>query len=145
METRSTTRRFDEMGEGLLADAWRTIHVGAVWAFELLAGVVAHALGASAVPQGPRERVEMAERRTAPAAPAAVELEPGPPMTLRELGLPRSIADELEAAFLAMGAVEGGLVAGYTFLGPDGVRHAVRLGPANGPASPTGAGPALAA
>ncbi len=46
--------------------------------------------------------------------------------TLEELGIPRAFAKELEAAFRAVGAIQGDQVVGFTFRTPDGVAHALR-------------------
>jgi hypothetical protein len=46
--------------------------------------------------------------------------------TLRELGIPGTLAAELEAAFRVLGATEGERVVGFTFVTPDGKRHALR-------------------
>jgi len=143
----SMTRRIEQMKGGLLADAWRTAWVGTTWAFELLAGVAARALGGRAALLPSDAPAEPAADRPAPAAASGVVrgTEAGVPMTLWELGLPRDLASEFEAVFRLMGTAEGDLVDGYTFVGPDGVRHPVRLAPANGPDSPSGTGQDLAA
>jgi hypothetical protein len=142
MKKDDVTSRIDTTSDGLLADAWRTCWVAVAWAYELIAGVAARALGGrtALLPSG------AAAEPTAERAPFAAEgqatrgAEPGAPLTLRELGLPRDLASEFEAVFRLMGRAEGDLVAGYTFLGPDGVRHPVRLAPANGPDSPSESG-----
>jgi hypothetical protein len=135
---------FEAMRYGLLADAARTCLVAVTWAFELLAGRVARAFGGKAAI---RASGAPAAEGTPSAATGAVErgTEPGAPMTLHELGLPRDLASDFEAVFRLMGAKEGNLVAGYTFLAPDGVRHPVRLGPAGGPRAGDGGVPDLAA
>jgi hypothetical protein len=46
--------------------------------------------------------------------------------TLRELGVPGTLAADLEAAFRTLGATEAGKVVGFTFVTPDGKRHALR-------------------
>lgn len=46
--------------------------------------------------------------------------------TLRELGLPGTLASDLEAAFRALGATRGNDVVGFTFVTTDGTRHALR-------------------
>jgi hypothetical protein len=139
--------RFEAMRYGLLADAARTLWVMVTWAFELLGGWAARSLGARTafLPSG--VAAEPADERVPLAAEGQVirGTEPGAPMTLRELGLPRDLASEFEAVFRLMGRAEGDLVAGYVFLAPDGVRHPVRLAPANGPGSPPGPGQDLAA
>jgi len=147
MKKDDVTSRIETMSDGLLADAWRTCWVAGAWAFELASGVVARAFGgrAALLPSG--VAAEPADER----APLAAEsqatrgTEAGVPMTLRELGLPRDLASEFEAVFRLMGRAEGDLVAGYTFLASDGVRHPVRLAPANGPGSPPEPGQDLAA
>ena len=130
-------------GDGLLADAWKTISVGAVWAYELASAAAARALGGRnpLLPSG--AAVEQASQPAAPAPAEVVERasEPGSPMTLRQLGVPRDLASELEAAFRYLGTRAGDVVAGYTFVAPDGARHAVRLTPE----SPSEAGRDLAA
>jgi hypothetical protein len=134
-------------GEGLLADAWRTISVGAIWAYELASAAAARGLGGrnALLPSG--TAVARATETVAPAQAEAMErdAEPGSPMTLGELGVPRALASELEAVFRLLGTQAGDVVAGYTFVAPDGARHAVRLAPANGPDSPSEAGRDLAA
>ena len=62
------------------------------------------------------------ESRTAVNEPTA------PARTLRELGIPGALAADLEAAFRALGATEGERVVGYSFVTPDGKRHALRQG-----------------
>jgi hypothetical protein len=47
--------------------------------------------------------------------------------TLRELGVPGSLAAELESAFLALGKTEGNRITGFSFVTPEGERHALRL------------------
>lgn len=46
--------------------------------------------------------------------------------SLRELGLPDELASSLEEAFRAVGATSGDRVIGFTFVTPDGERHAIR-------------------
>lgn len=46
--------------------------------------------------------------------------------TLRELGIPGALATELEAAFRYLGATVDDRVMGFTFVAPDGSRHALR-------------------
>ncbi len=46
--------------------------------------------------------------------------------TLRELGLPGALATELESTLRMLGATEGDRVVGFTFVTPDGKRHALR-------------------
>ena len=134
-------------GEGLLADAWRTISVGAIWAYELASAAAARAVGGrnALLPAG--AAVEQDSQPVAPAPAEAVDraAEPGSPMTLRELGVPHDLASELEAVFRLLGTREGDVVAGYTFVAPGGARHPVRLAPANGPDTPSEAGRDLAA
>lgn len=50
------------------------------------------------------------------------------PKSLEELGVPRQLAHELEAAFRAMGAMDGDRVVGFTFRTPDGVAYPLRAG-----------------
>jgi hypothetical protein len=47
--------------------------------------------------------------------------------TLQELGVPGALARDLEATFLAFGAVRGLDVAGFTFVALDGARHRLRV------------------
>ncbi len=58
--------------------------------------------------------------------PAVNEPTPATARTLRELGLPGALASDLEAAFRALGATSGERVVGFTFVTPDGERHALR-------------------
>jgi hypothetical protein len=143
----SMTKRIEETRDGLLADAWGTLRVGGTWAFELVAAAAGRALGGgnALLPSG--VAAEQAAERAAPAAAGVLEssTEPGAAMTLRELGLPHDLASEFEAVFRLLGTGTGDVVAGYTFLAPDGVRHPVRLAPANGPDSPSEPGRDLAA
>lgn len=141
------TDPFEAMRYGLLADAARTCLVAVTWAFELLAGRAARAFGRRAATRASGAPAVSTGERAPIAATGAVErgAEPGAPMTLHELGLPRDLASDFEAVFRLMGAKEGNLVAGYTFLAPDGVRHPVRLGPAGGPRAGHGGVPDLAA
>jgi hypothetical protein len=46
--------------------------------------------------------------------------------TLRELGLPGALATDIEAALRQLGATEDGRIIGFTFVTPDGKRHALR-------------------
>jgi hypothetical protein len=46
--------------------------------------------------------------------------------TLRELGLPGALATELESALRQLGATEDGRIIGFSFVTPDGKRHALR-------------------
>jgi hypothetical protein len=62
--------------------------------------------------------------RSLPTAPANVAREP---RTLVELGIPASLAGEMEATFRAMDLTRGERVVGYTFVRRDGTRHALRL------------------
>jgi hypothetical protein len=141
------TSRIEAMGDGLLADAWRTCWVAGAWAFELIAGVAARSLGGrtALLPSGVAAEPAAERAPIAATGGATRGAEAGVPMTLRELGLPRGLASEFEAVFRLMGAAQGDLVAGYTFLAPDGVRHRVRLGGAGGPDAPSGSRQDLAA
>ncbi len=58
-------------------------------------------------------------------APANVAREP---RTLGELGVPGTLARELELTLRGMGMVEGDRVPGWTFATPDGTRYALRVG-----------------
>jgi len=49
--------------------------------------------------------------------------------TLAELGVPGSLASEMELWFGLLGATRGDEVVGYTFRTPDGVTHPLRLAP----------------
>jgi hypothetical protein len=46
--------------------------------------------------------------------------------TLRELGVPGALATELESAMRLLGATEDDRIVGFTFVTPDGKRHALR-------------------
>jgi hypothetical protein len=46
--------------------------------------------------------------------------------TLRELGLPGALATDLESALRMLGATEDERIVGFTFVTPDGKRHALR-------------------
>jgi hypothetical protein len=48
------------------------------------------------------------------------------PRTLEELGVPRPLAADLEAALRVMGMVEGDRIVGLAFRTPDGALHALR-------------------
>jgi hypothetical protein len=50
------------------------------------------------------------------------------PRTLEELGVPGSLARELEAVLGAMGMIDGERIVGFTFRAPDGVVHPLRAG-----------------
>ncbi len=145
----STTKRIEETRDGLLADAWRTLRVGGTWAFELAAAAAGRALGGrnALQPSGVAAEQAAERERAAPAAAGVLErgTEPGAAMTLRELGLPHDLASEFEAVFRLLGTGAGDVVAGYTFLAPDGVHHPVRLAPADGPGFPSEPGRDLAA
>lgn len=54
--------------------------------------------------------------------------------TLRELGLPGTLATDLESALRQLGATEDGRIVGFTFVTPDGKRHALRTEPTRSPA-----------
>jgi hypothetical protein len=73
------------------------------------------------------EKEAVARSRTI--APANVAREP---RTLEELGVPGSLARELEATLRMMGATRGDRVVGYTFAARDGNRYALRLAPETG-------------
>ncbi len=75
----------------------------------------------------PREEATVAPVR--PITPAHVAREP---RTLEELGLPGSLAREIEASFRLMGLTRGDRVVGYTFTPRDGASHALRLATAPG-------------
>ena len=49
--------------------------------------------------------------------------------TLAELGVPGSLASEMELWFGLLGATRGDEVVGYSFRTPDGVTHPLRLSP----------------
>ncbi len=51
--------------------------------------------------------------------------------TLAELGVPGSLAREMELWFELFGATRGDEVVGYTFRTPDGVSHPLRRSPAH--------------
>ncbi|HET6438430.1 MAG TPA: hypothetical protein VFG59_10235 [Anaeromyxobacter sp.] len=48
------------------------------------------------------------------------------PKTLRELGVEGGLAAEMEFGLHLLGAVQDGRVMGFTFVTPDGRRHALR-------------------
>lgn len=48
------------------------------------------------------------------------------PRTLEELGVPGSLAAELEGSLRVMGMVDGDRIVGFTFRTPDGVLHPLR-------------------
>ncbi len=48
------------------------------------------------------------------------------PKTLRELGVPGSLASEMELMFELLGHTKGDRVTGFTFRTPDGVKHELR-------------------
>jgi hypothetical protein len=50
------------------------------------------------------------------------------PKTLRELGVPGSLAAELEAVLRVRGHHQDGRVVGYRFVTPDGVSHPLSMG-----------------
>jgi hypothetical protein len=47
------------------------------------------------------------------------------PSSLRELGVPGPLASELEVLLQIGGKVKGGRILGYSFVTPDGARHAL--------------------
>jgi hypothetical protein len=49
------------------------------------------------------------------------------PKTLEEMGVPRQLAEEMEAAFRALGATRNGRIVGFDFRTPDGERHPLRV------------------
>jgi hypothetical protein len=137
------TSPIETTSDGLLADAWRTCWVAGAWALELASGVVARAFGgrAALLPSGVAAEPAAERAPLATEGQAARGVEPGAPLTLHQLGLPEGLASEFEAVFRLMGrAAEGDVVAGYTFIAPDGARHPVRLAPANGPGFPPESG-----
>ena len=48
------------------------------------------------------------------------------PRTLRELGVDGGLAAEMELGLGVLGAIQDGRVVGFTFVTPDGRRHALR-------------------
>ena len=48
------------------------------------------------------------------------------PKTLRELGVPGSLAREMELMFELLGHTKGDRITGFSFRTPDGVRHELR-------------------
>jgi hypothetical protein len=62
-------------------------------------------------------RSEKSPEATPPSAQAArgAVVTHGEPATLRQLGVPRDLANDLEAVLRSMGAVSDGRVVGYTF------------------------------
>ena len=69
-------------------------------------------------------RHEAVAARARKLVPANVAREP---RTLEELGVPGSLARELESTPRLMGLTRGDRVVGFTFATPDGSRHALRL------------------
>ncbi len=53
--------------------------------------------------------------------------------TLRELGVPRSLVDELQSVLKLMGCTKGEEIVGYRFESPSGSTHALKLEPATEP------------
>jgi len=49
------------------------------------------------------------------------------PRTLEELGVPRQLAAEMEAAFRAMGNTRNGRIVDFDFRTPDGARHPLKV------------------
>jgi len=68
-------------------------------------------------------RPEAAAVRAEVLAPANTARDP---RTLAELGVPGTLAKELEAAFRLFGMTKGDRVTGVTFRTPDGTRYALR-------------------
>lgn len=56
------------------------------------------------------------------------------PRTLEELGVPRSLAAEIEGSLRVMGMIDGDRIVGFTYRTPDGAVHALR------PGTPAGTG-----
>jgi hypothetical protein len=52
----------------------------------------------------------------------------GTPRTLEELGVPGTLAAEIEGTLRLMGMVDGDRIVGFTFRTPDGAAHALRTG-----------------
>ncbi len=50
------------------------------------------------------------------------------PRTLEELGVPRSLAAEIEGSLQLMGMIDGDRIVGFTYRTPDGAVHALRAG-----------------
>jgi len=89
----------------------------------------------------PAPRRTVPEERLAPLlapvpapAPSPLPSPRGEPATLRQLGLPRELAHDLEVALRAMGATGDGRVIGFTFRDRDDTRHELVLEP--GPTGP---------
>jgi len=84
---------------------------------------------------------KLSRRGAGPASPPRLRLETSPagtprtPRTLEELGVPRSLAAEIEGAFRAMGQIDGERIVGFTFRAPDGAVHPLRAGTAAGKGS----------
>lgn len=58
------------------------------------------------------------------------------PRTLQELGVPGTLAKEMEFWLRLTGHTQGDRVTGYTFRTPDGTSHALRLGKVPAEAAP---------
>ncbi len=106
--------------------------------FALLVGV--KAIGAAArerearnvVPEPEFLPFRLPSRAARAGAPAVASLAVAPantagkPSTLEELGVPRSVASEVEGALRVMGMIEGDRIVGFTYRTPDGVQHPLR-------------------
>jgi hypothetical protein len=101
--------------DGLVADALRTVRVGAAWGWEKLVEVFGGA----------------AEAEVAAAVPQRI----GGPSTLRDLGVPGSLAAEFEVYFDLMGLVKpDGRISRFAFRTADGVSHGLCTASPSAPA-----------
>ncbi len=85
------------------------------------------------VPEPEFKPFQLPSRRGALPAPVRAQAESmpaantaGTPRTLEELGVPGSLAGEIEATLRLMGMVDGENVVGFTFRTPDGASHPLR-------------------
>jgi len=119
-------------------DGLEALHGAGAWT-QALAGAQQWFLGALRLVRNAEPAPATAAHElvaTAPIASPIRALEPraplprhGRPATLRQLGLPGELAHDLEVAFRAMGATEGGRVVGFRFRAGDDTSHEVVLEP----------------
>ncbi len=92
------------------------------------------------VPEPEFKPFQLPSRRGAGPAPAqragAGEVAPAntsrTPRTLEELGVPRSLAAEIEASLRVMGMIDRDRIVGFSYRTPDGAVHALRPGTPSG-------------
>jgi hypothetical protein len=114
------TKTYREETDGLLEDALRTLRTGAVWGWESLVEKLSK--------RGEAEPVVDTVPVVRPTASAAK------PRSLRELGVPGTLASDFEVAFSLLGAVRDDRIVGFKFRTTDGVTHALRAEPSCAPA-----------